>query len=194
MTKNSILYAVAGFIIGGAMSAVVLTIFDKPDQSLSLASTSQSTQALPSRNESMAGMTASLTTKTGDKFDQAFLIDMIKHHQAAVAMAKLAASRAKHDEMKLGMQLRNCSQQMQISSFINDAKKTNSRMWNFFLICRVSHFFASFSKMGFINTAGKRMNIFMSKTFCIINEVAPPGTSSSKKTTLFVFLIDSKIL
>ena len=48
----------------------------------------------------MAGMTASLTTKTGDKFDQAFLIDMIKHHQAAVAMAKLAASRAKHDEIK----------------------------------------------------------------------------------------------
>lgn len=100
MTKNSILYALAGFIIGGATSAVVLTIFDKPDQSLNLASTNQSMQALPSRNESMAGMTASLTTKTGDKFDQAFLIDMIKHHQAAVAMAKLAASRAKHDEIK----------------------------------------------------------------------------------------------
>ena len=100
MTKKSILYAVAGFIIGGAMSAVVLTIFDKPDQSLSLALSNQSMQALPSRSESMAGMTASLTTKTGDTFDQAFLIDMIKHHQAAVVMAKLATSRAKHDEIK----------------------------------------------------------------------------------------------
>ena len=100
MTKNSILYAAAGFIVGGAMSAVGFTIFNKPVQSPSLASANKSIQALPSRSEAKAGMTVALATKTGDNFDQAFLIDMIKHHQAAVAMAKLSASRAKHDEIK----------------------------------------------------------------------------------------------
>ena len=51
--------------------------------------------------ESMMGdMNASLTGKTGDTFDQAFLKEMIVHHQGAVAMAELALTNAQHQEVK----------------------------------------------------------------------------------------------
>ncbi len=48
----------------------------------------------------MAGMNAELKGKTGDAFDQAFLSEMIVHHQGAVEMAQLALTNAKHAEIK----------------------------------------------------------------------------------------------
>jgi uncharacterized protein (DUF305 family) len=48
----------------------------------------------------MAGMNAGLTGKTGDTFDQAFLSEMIVHHQGAVEMAQLALTSANHKEIK----------------------------------------------------------------------------------------------
>ena len=48
----------------------------------------------------MASMNAALKGKTGDAFDQAFLAEMIVHHEGAVEMAELALVNAKHQEIK----------------------------------------------------------------------------------------------
>ncbi len=48
----------------------------------------------------MDDMMAGLQGKTGDQFDQAFLSEMIMHHQGAVAMAQAALQNAKHQEIK----------------------------------------------------------------------------------------------
>ena len=48
----------------------------------------------------MQSMNAELQGKTGDAFDQAFLSEMIIHHEGAVEMAQLALTNAKHQEIK----------------------------------------------------------------------------------------------
>lgn len=48
----------------------------------------------------MQSMNAELQGKTGDAFDQAFLSEMIIHHQGAVEMAQLALTNAKYQEIK----------------------------------------------------------------------------------------------
>lgn len=48
----------------------------------------------------MASMNAELEGKTGDAFDQAFISEMIMHHEGAVEMAQLALTNAKHQEIK----------------------------------------------------------------------------------------------
>ncbi len=50
--------------------------------------------------DSMMSMNAGLKGKTGDAFDQAFLVDMIIHHQGAVEMAQTALVNAKRQEIK----------------------------------------------------------------------------------------------
>ncbi len=47
----------------------------------------------------MMDMTASLKGKTGDEFDQAFLAEMIIHHEGAVDMAELVLQNSKRPEM-----------------------------------------------------------------------------------------------
>lgn len=48
----------------------------------------------------MHDMNAALVGKTGDAFDEAFLREMIVHHEGAVQMAELALTSAKHQEIK----------------------------------------------------------------------------------------------
>ena len=48
----------------------------------------------------MAQMNANLIGKTGDAFDQAFITEMVMHHEGAVQMAELALTNAKHSEIK----------------------------------------------------------------------------------------------
>lgn len=48
----------------------------------------------------MKGMMMGLDGKTGDAFDQAFLTEMIMHHEGAVMMAEAALKDAKHQEIK----------------------------------------------------------------------------------------------
>jgi uncharacterized protein (DUF305 family) len=48
----------------------------------------------------MMDMNAALKGKTGDAFDQAFLAEMVIHHQGAIDMAELAMANAKHQEIK----------------------------------------------------------------------------------------------
>ncbi len=53
-----------------------------------------------SMSEMMSSMNVELAGKTGDEFDQAFLTEMIVHHQGAVKMAELALTNAEHHEIK----------------------------------------------------------------------------------------------
>jgi len=48
----------------------------------------------------MDDMMEGLSGKTGDAFDQAFLSEMIMHHQGAVVMAQAALQSSKHQEIK----------------------------------------------------------------------------------------------
>lgn len=48
----------------------------------------------------MAHMNASLEGKKGDAFDEAFIDEMIIHHEGAIDMAELALTNAKHQEIK----------------------------------------------------------------------------------------------
>lgn len=48
----------------------------------------------------MDDMMNGLEGKTGDAFDQAFLEEMIVHHEGAVLMAQSALKNAKHQEVK----------------------------------------------------------------------------------------------
>jgi uncharacterized protein (DUF305 family) len=49
---------------------------------------------------SMEDMSKALQGKEGDAFDQAFLKEMIVHHEGAVEMAQLARTNAGHVEIK----------------------------------------------------------------------------------------------
>ncbi len=49
---------------------------------------------------SMEDMMDSMTGKTGDEFDRAFMSSMAIHHQGAIDMAMEAEKYAKHDEIK----------------------------------------------------------------------------------------------
>jgi len=81
---KALLFGIIGFILGGLLVSIAATTFDKPKQ-----------------NEmTLSQMTASLQNKKGDDYDKAFVSEMIEHHQAAVAMAKLSAANAKHAEIK----------------------------------------------------------------------------------------------
>jgi uncharacterized protein (DUF305 family) len=57
-------------------------------------------QTHSSMEEAMHDMNAGLIGKEGDTFDQAFLEEMIVHHEGAVSMAQFALARAGHREIK----------------------------------------------------------------------------------------------
>ena len=81
METKPLLFGLIGFFIGGLLVSIAATTFDKPETN-------------------MSQMTSSLERKTGDEFDEAFIADMIEHHQTAVDMSKLSATNAKHSEVK----------------------------------------------------------------------------------------------
>jgi uncharacterized protein (DUF305 family) len=53
-----------------------------------------------SMGSAMRDMLGGLTGKKGEAFDQAFLDEMIVHHEGAVNMAAMALESAQHDELK----------------------------------------------------------------------------------------------
>lgn len=50
-------------------------------------------------NDTMGSMMAGLEGKTGDKFDKAFLSEMIMHHEGAVVMAQAVLKTSKRPEL-----------------------------------------------------------------------------------------------
>jgi uncharacterized protein (DUF305 family) len=87
MDTKPLLFAIIGFLMGGFVVSIAATQFDEGNT----ASASEMT---------MSEMSDDLADKTGDDFDAAFITAMIEHHEGAIDMAKLAATRAQHDEIK----------------------------------------------------------------------------------------------
>lgn len=91
MNKNAIIGVIIGLVIGiGGTVGATMLVSDKDDTTTTTDTTSMT----------MAEMNADLKGKTGDDFDKAFIEMMIEHHQGAIDMASLAATNAKHDEIK----------------------------------------------------------------------------------------------
>lgn len=76
-------------IVSAAIGASAVLAFEKPSSS-----------PVNHMASSMEEMSAALQGKEGDTFDQAFLKEMIIHHEGAVEMANLARTNAGHVEIK----------------------------------------------------------------------------------------------
>ena len=101
MKNNALLFGIGGFLAGGLIVALSATTIYRPAMnSNNMMNGGDRGNASNVSSMSMDDMTKSLQGKTGDEFDKAFINEMIAHHQGAVAMAKLAATNAKHDEVK----------------------------------------------------------------------------------------------
>lgn len=86
METKPLLYGLIGFMLGGLVVSIAATTINQPDTS--------------HQEMTMSAMTATLKNKKGDAYDAAFIADMIDHHNAALDMAKLSATRSKHQEIK----------------------------------------------------------------------------------------------
>lgn len=105
MQKESILYGIIGILVGVVLMGFTATYAvnneHKSLMNMMGMNTKQETQTIKqSKDMSMSEMATMLQGKTGDEFDQAFISEMIVHHQGAIDMAKLAKDNAKHDEIK----------------------------------------------------------------------------------------------
>ena len=87
METKPLLFAIIGFLMGGFVVSIAATQFDEDN-------------AASGAEMTMSQMSEDLTDKTGDEFDAAFITAMIEHHEGAIDMAKLAETRAEHDEIK----------------------------------------------------------------------------------------------
>jgi uncharacterized protein (DUF305 family) len=114
MDNKPILYGVIGLLIGvGIATYTASTAVNTGNAGMMRMMGMR--QGLPTQTESMMGqqqedmmgmgasmedMMGSLTGKTGDEFDEAFMSSMIIHHEGAIDMAKQAQLYAKHDEIR----------------------------------------------------------------------------------------------
>ncbi len=97
MNKNTITILAIGLIIGvGSTLGVSALINDDVNKQVV-----ESNQTLTDHSSmTMAEMNEQFEGLSGDDFDKMFIEMMISHHKGAVDMANLAATRAKHDEIK----------------------------------------------------------------------------------------------
>lgn len=87
MDTKPLLFGLGGFLLGGLLVSIV-------------AATSQKPSAVITDHDSMNAMVTALEHTDGDNFDKEFISGMIAHHRAAIDMAKLSESRARHQEVK----------------------------------------------------------------------------------------------
>ncbi len=105
MNKKVILAAIVGLLVGGLIVGVTASQAVNSNNTsvlkvMGVNSSRLTANQKMSTDMSMADMTKMLDGKTGDEFDKAFISMMIDHHQGAIEMAKLAATNAKHQEIK----------------------------------------------------------------------------------------------
>lgn len=100
MNKNTILALAIGLIIGVGGTLGVSAISKDSDNDQATNTQQQQSTAADHSTMSMADMSKELEGLSGDAYDKAFIEMMIAHHEGAVDMAELSASRAKHDEIK----------------------------------------------------------------------------------------------
>lgn len=105
ISNKPLIYSLAGFI-AGAVTASLLIYNLRPEPLNSVSFTTKlnntATQPAVSPQVSPASLPTGRTGMQGmmAQADQHFIVMMIPHHEGAIAMAELAASRAKHPEVK----------------------------------------------------------------------------------------------
>lgn len=97
MNKNTIITLVIGLIIGVGGTFSVLALANNDNKQVT---TTEQQASTDNSSMSMADMNKQLEGLSSDEFDKVFIEMMISHHQGAIDMANLAATRAKHDEVK----------------------------------------------------------------------------------------------
>ena len=97
INKEAMLYSVIGLLFGVIIATFAATYAVNKDHDGMM----RQMMAMHSGSSiSMSDMAAALENKSGDAFDEAFISEMIDHHQGAIDMANLAKQNAKHDEIK----------------------------------------------------------------------------------------------
>ena len=103
--RDMAITGVAGLALGTIIALVAATTAVNSNNTsmmrmMGMRTTTNQDGMMEDEDMSMGQMNAALEDKSGDEFDKAFIEMMIAHHQGAIEMAKLAADRAKHDEIK----------------------------------------------------------------------------------------------
>lgn len=100
MDTKIILSAVIGLVVGAGGFAL-LDRNEMPREGMHMMPSGEEMEdGSMAMHGAMNSMMAGLSGKTGDAFDQAFLAEMIVHHEGAVEMAEAALRDAKHAELK----------------------------------------------------------------------------------------------
>ena len=86
MDTKTLASAIIGFLLGGLVVSIATTQLD--------------TDTDTGDSDMSMGQSADLRDKSGDAYDAAFIAGMIEHHDGAIAMAELSATRAEHTEVK----------------------------------------------------------------------------------------------
>lgn len=108
MNKNIFILGVIGLVIGLGATIGANALLNKGD-------TKDVRLSMDNDSVSMSDMNKQLASKSGDDFDKAFIKMMTIHHLGAIDMANLAATRAKHNEIKTLSQAIITAQNKEIS-------------------------------------------------------------------------------
>ncbi len=102
MRKNTaFIIAMVAFVIIAGMSVYVITrMVNNEPMSNNTTSSAQNTAATAGMVDENSSDYKVYSHMQGEQYDQAFIANMIAHHEGAVEMAKLALTNAKHQEIK----------------------------------------------------------------------------------------------
>ncbi|MBL8160211.1 DUF305 domain-containing protein [Candidatus Saccharibacteria bacterium] len=99
-SKSIMTIALIAIIVAAGFGGYTLGNQNETKNTNTSVTTQQQSKATDHNSMSMMDMNKQLEGLSGDDYDKAFIEMMITHHEGAVDMAKLSASRAKHDEIK----------------------------------------------------------------------------------------------
>lgn len=105
MSKNELLFGIIGLLLGGIIAGSTAILAVNNNNQGMMRMMGMHTSQLDNDEDghmgmSMNDMSKDLENRTGDDFDKNFVAMMIAHHQGAIDMAKLAETRAQHEEIK----------------------------------------------------------------------------------------------
>lgn len=96
--KKTILISIGAFIVGFATNSMMTTIF--PQKGIhQMENGKMMYDEHMNMREMMHDMNVSLKGKTGEQLEQAFLDEMITHHEGAVEMAQVLLKETKRPEL-----------------------------------------------------------------------------------------------
>lgn len=98
--KSIMTIALIAIIVAAGFGGYTLGSQNDAKNTNTSVTTEQQSTATDHNSMSMMDMNKQLEGLSGDDYDKAFIEMMITHHEGAVDMAELSASRAKHDEIK----------------------------------------------------------------------------------------------